>query len=51
MAKVATDFMKCHKWTFETPSSELAQYTKKISKSLKDDHKYEEGRDTVNKFA
>ncbi|CAI2186201.1 16422_t:CDS:2 [Funneliformis geosporum] len=39
MAKVATDFMKCHKWTFETPSSELAQYTKKISKSLKDDHK------------
>src|SRR5436305_13545807 len=39
MAKVATDFMKRHKWTFETPSSELAQYTEEISKSLKDDHK------------
>src|SRR5436190_15398424 len=39
MAKVATDFMKCHKWTFEIPSSELAQYTEKISKSLKDDRK------------
>ncbi|PKB95802.1 hypothetical protein RhiirA5_436004 [Rhizophagus irregularis] len=39
MAKVATDFMKRHKWTFETPSSELAQYTEKISKSLKDDRK------------
>ena len=37
MAKVATDFMKRHKWTFETPSSELAQYTEEISKSLKDD--------------
>ncbi|CAG8757511.1 11425_t:CDS:2 [Rhizophagus irregularis] len=39
MAKVATDFMKRHKWTFETPSSELAQYTEEISKSLKDDCK------------
>ncbi|PKC58777.1 hypothetical protein RhiirA1_400412 [Rhizophagus irregularis] len=39
MAKVATDFMKRHKWTFETPSSELAQYTEEISKSLKDDRK------------
>src|SRR5436305_8248842 len=39
MAKVATDFMKHHKWTFETPSSELAQYTEEISKSLKDDRK------------
>ena len=39
MAKVATDFMKHHKWTFKTSSSELAQYTEEISKSLKDDHK------------
>ncbi|RGB27653.1 hypothetical protein C1646_768849 [Rhizophagus diaphanus] len=39
MAKVATDFMKHHKWTFETPSSELVQYTEEISKSLKDDRK------------
>ena len=39
MAKVATDFMKYHKWTFEIPSFELAQYTEKISKSLKDDRK------------
>src|SRR5271163_2288953 len=39
MAKVATDFMKRHKWTFKTPSSELAQYTEEISKSLKDDRK------------
>ncbi|RIA93866.1 hypothetical protein C1645_818838 [Glomus cerebriforme] len=39
MVKVATDFIKCHKWTFETPLSELAQYTEKISKSLKDDRK------------
>ncbi|CAB4389191.1 unnamed protein product [Rhizophagus irregularis] len=39
MAKVATDFMERHKWIFETPSSELAQYTEEMSKSLKDDHK------------
>ena len=39
MAKVATDFMKRHKWTFETPSSELAKYTEEINKSLKDDRK------------
>ena len=39
MAKVATDFMKRHKWTFKTPLSELAQYTEEISKSLKDDRK------------
>ena len=39
MAKVTTDFMKRHKWTFKTPSSELAQYTEEISKSLKDDRK------------
>ncbi len=39
MAKVATDFMKHHKWTFKTPSSELAQYTEEISKSLKDNYK------------
>ena len=39
MAKIVTDFMKCHKWTFETPLSELAKYTEEISKSLKDDHK------------
>ncbi|EXX63450.1 uncharacterized protein OCT59_000785 [Rhizophagus irregularis] len=39
MAKVATDFMKRHKWTSETPSSELAKYTKEINKSLKDDRK------------
>jgi len=39
MAKVATDFMKRHKWTFETPLSELAQYIEEISKSLKDDRK------------
>src|SRR5215471_2429025 len=39
MAKVATDFMKRHKWTFETPSSELAKYAEEINKSLKDDRK------------
>ena len=39
MVKIVTDFMKRHKWTFETPSSELAQYTEEISKSLKDDRK------------
>jgi hypothetical protein len=39
MAKVATDFMKCHKWTSETLSSELAKYTEEINKSLKDDRK------------
>ena len=39
MAKVATDFMKCHNWTFETPLSELAQYTEEINKSLKDNRK------------
>ncbi|RGB21793.1 hypothetical protein C1646_777243 [Rhizophagus diaphanus] len=51
MAKVATDFIKHHNWTFETPSSELVKYTEKINKSLRDDHKREEGRDTVNKIA
>src|SRR3954465_5270901 len=39
MAKVATDFMKRHNWTSETPSSELAKYTEEINKSLKDDRK------------
>ena len=39
MAKVATDFMKRHKWTSETLSSELAKYTEEINKSLKDDRK------------
>ncbi|RIA87995.1 hypothetical protein C1645_826994 [Glomus cerebriforme] len=39
MAKVATDFMEHHKWTSETPSSELAKYTEEINKSLKDDRK------------
>src|SRR3954470_15455601 len=39
MAKVATDFMKRHNWTSEIPLSELAKYTEKINKSLKDDHK------------
>ncbi|CAI2192625.1 5521_t:CDS:2 [Funneliformis geosporum] len=39
MAKVATDFMKRHNWTFETPLSELAQYTEEINKSLRDDRK------------
>ena len=39
MAKVATDFMERHKWTSETPSSELAKYTEEINKSLKDDRK------------
>ena len=39
MAKVATNFMKRYKWTFETPLSELTQYTEEINKSLKDDHK------------
>src|SRR5438045_8428367 len=39
MAKVATDFMKRHKWTFKTSSSELAQYIEEISKSLKNDCK------------
>ncbi|RGB22394.1 hypothetical protein C1646_782013 [Rhizophagus diaphanus] len=65
MAKVATDFMKRHNWTFETPLSELAQYTEEINKSLRDDCKEqvevlipirptgnrEEGRDTVDKIA
>ena len=37
MAKVATDFMKHHKWTSETPLSELAQHTEEINKSLRDD--------------
>ncbi|GBB91849.1 hypothetical protein RclHR1_19270001 [Rhizophagus clarus] len=35
----ATDFMERYKWTFETPLSELAQYTEKINKSLRDDCK------------
>jgi hypothetical protein len=39
MAKVATDFMKRHKWTSETLSTELAKYTEEISKSLKDNCK------------
>ena len=39
MAKVATDFMERHKWTPETPSSELAKYTEEINKSLKGDRK------------
>ena len=39
MVKVATDFMKRHNWTSETPSSELAKYTEEINKSLKDDRK------------
>jgi hypothetical protein len=39
MAKVATDFMKRHKWTSETPLSELAKYTEEINKCLKDDRK------------
>ena len=39
MAKVATDFMKRHKWTSETLSSELAKYTEEINKSLRDDRK------------
>ena len=39
MAKVATDFIKCYKWTPETPLSELAKYTEEIDKSLKDDCK------------
>ena len=39
MAKVATDFMKRHNWTFKTPSSELARYTEEINKSLRDDRK------------
>ncbi|CAB4394442.1 unnamed protein product [Rhizophagus irregularis] len=51
MAKVATDFMKRHNWTSKTPSSELAKYTEEINKSLKDDRKHEEGRDTVDKIA
>src|SRR3954471_16702830 len=36
MFKVATDFMECHKWSSETPLSELAKYTEEISKSLKE---------------
>ena len=36
MFKVATDFMERHKWSSETPLSELAKYTEEISKSLKD---------------
>src|SRR5688572_30563924 len=36
MSKVATDFMERHKWSSETPLSELAKYTEEISKSLKD---------------
>ncbi|GES86469.1 hypothetical protein GLOIN_2v1876937 [Rhizophagus clarus] len=39
MAKVATDFMKRHNWTSETPLSELAKYTEEIDNSLKDDRK------------
>jgi len=39
MAKVTTDFIKYHKWTSETLSSELAKYTEEINKSLKDDRK------------
>src|SRR5215210_7850313 len=39
MAKVATDYMKRHKWTSETPLSELVQYTEEINKSLRDDRK------------
>ncbi|CAI2190168.1 4454_t:CDS:2, partial [Funneliformis geosporum] len=31
--------MKRHNWTFETPLSELAQYTEEINKSLRDDRK------------
>ncbi|CAI2189569.1 2528_t:CDS:2, partial [Funneliformis geosporum] len=37
--------------TSETPSSELAKYTKEINKSLKDDCKREKGRDTIDKIA
>ncbi|RGB22685.1 hypothetical protein C1646_775699 [Rhizophagus diaphanus] len=51
MAKVATGFMEHHKWTSETPLSELAKYTEEINKSLRDDRKREEGRDTVDKIA
>jgi hypothetical protein len=36
MYKVTTDFMERHKWSSETPLSELAKYTEEISKSLKD---------------
>ena len=39
MAKVATDFMERHKWTFETLLSKLANYTEKIGKCLKDNRK------------
>ena len=39
MAKVATGFMEHHKWTSETPLSELAKYTEEINKSLRDDRK------------
>ncbi len=39
MIKVTTDYMKCYKQTSKTPLSELAKYTEKISKSLKDDYK------------
>src|SRR4051812_4878350 len=35
MSSVATDLMERHKWTSETPLSELAKYTEEISKSLK----------------
>ncbi|CAB4381322.1 unnamed protein product [Rhizophagus irregularis] len=62
MAKVATDFMKRYNWTFETPLSELAQYTEEINKRLTKEQvevlipirptgKREEGRDTVDKIA
>ncbi|CAB4433878.1 unnamed protein product [Rhizophagus irregularis] len=62
MAKVATDFMERHKWTSETPSSELAKYTEEINKGLTKEQvevlipirptgKREEGRDTVDKIA
>ena len=36
MSKVATDFMERHKWSSETPLTELAKYTEEISNSLKD---------------
>ena len=36
MSKVTTDFMECHKWSSETPLTELAKYTEEISNSLKD---------------
>ncbi|CAB4397708.1 unnamed protein product [Rhizophagus irregularis] len=62
MAKVATDFMKRHNWTSETPLSELAKYTEEIDNRLTKEQvevlipirptgKREEGRDTVDKIA